>query len=1293
MAFTPGQEKCIHTLDRSLVVAAGAGSGKTFTLTKRIVYAIQSGSVDGIGRVCAITFTNKAAGELKSRIKAELRACGLAEQALAVDEAWVSTIHGMCARILRAHAIELDIDPAFKMADAVQVNVLRERAVDEVLSYARFVSGALDADEPDGFGSVDVADDHLRAASADDGPMRAADVARSLGVEFPSSQAIDALFQEYSARTRGPRGSSVESMVHGLVEMAGARPDGFDSLVSAGASVNPARLVDAVLEAFEGIAAAVGSQKPNEAREAWAAQTLEHAEQIRAQLQKGLASDCKWALKALDSLEWPKKTGSVDYKNQVGEAIDVYKMCVMELRLALASDHLNTLIALAKIALGLFALAKHQEGILDNNDLLVMAYNAVTGNPDLAAIYADKFQLVMVDEFQDTDQMQVDMIKALSGPGACRLCTVGDAQQSIYRFRGADVSVYNRHLKDVESGNADDVIKLADNFRSHADVLSFVDRVFEQPDVFGGSFMSLAPGRDEERVKQPFASGVPRIQVQLTSNSRGGAKAEQVRQVAAARIADVFADLHQKGHSAGQMAVLLGGMTYAGMYAEALRARGLACVISGGSVFAQTPEAHLVCDLVRVIANPYQTQALHNVLTGPLFRLTAQDLLVLTTVADDEDGSPRRRNLASGVIAEAFKLSRGQVEASWSGQLALALRVMGEAFGAAGRSAVSRILSRVIVESGLLTRLQKQGAEGLASAANVYKAVRMVESVESSGAVGPAGVERDFTALLAESKEAPGALSATGGDFVRIMTVHASKGLEFPVVAVAEFKDSAGSSAKLLSGEVGGKVYLSLDLDNTLKSMNGHAKFDKVPELYATLMEGRAGEDELASAICQAEGALARRAALYEYERAADEEESKRLLYVALTRAKEALVVSLRGSRTKENSLGTPRGCLGSVVTALAGPANGFDVGVSRLEYGGSMPALVESVALTAEDFEDDGVPGPDGALSVGDGSGSDGERLASENDGPPVGLCEFAVPAPLQRPHISRMPYAPAHEGIFSYSSISEASHEGDVLGGLVQRFFVSADECDEEAVFSIYLRPSEEPQDDVGSIASALGNRVAAAVDEDDGSWAYIGTSTADDDKATDLGTAFHRLAQYAVVMREQGRPLVRPDEQRVISLSRAGNLDGVQCDRLDAALGRWFASDVASQMAEFGDLRAETPFFLKLEPPFAPTGIYLEGEIDLLAIDHVHGRAVVVDYKTGGRADETEDELSLKHVLQASCYAYAVMSQGIHELEAIFVRVERPRANMPEQPQCVRYRFSEADLPVLGQAIAQAYAAAYC
>ena len=111
---------------------------------------------------------------------------------------------------------------------------------------------------------------------------------------------------------------------------------------------------------------------------------------------------------------------------------------------------------------------------------------------------------------------------------------------------------------------------------------------------------------------------------------------------------------------------------------------------------------------------------------------------------------------------------------------------------------------------------------------------------------------------------------------------------------------------------------------------------------------------------------------------------------------------------------------------------------------------------------------------------------------------------------------------------------------------------------------------------------------------------------------------------------------------------------------------------------------PFFVGVPNPSGEEA-YLEGEIDLLALDGT--RAVVVDYKTGGRADELLDDLRRKHVLQAACYAYAIMRQGVQEVEAIFVRVERPRAS-DDQPQCVQYRFSAADLPLLETAIAGVY-----
>ena len=1243
MAFTPGQQKCIDTLDRSLVVAAGAGSGKTFTLTKRIVHAIESGAVDGIERVCAITFTNKAAGELKSRIKSELRACGMAEQALKVDEAWVSTIHGMCARILRAHAVELDIDPKFKMADVAVTQQLQRQAVDAVLRVA--MSGQL-------------------------GP--------ELG--WPAREAVDALFAEYPARSGG-RGVSVEAMLNRLMEAAGAQLAGFDAFTLPKASINCERVVLAVLEAFEALADATREQKPNASREQLIAAIEQLGPAVRSRLEGQATIDELEALRLLDEFPMPKRVGAADYKQQVGEVLAMYRTCVMELRIAAAAPYLDTLVALARQAGAAFARMKRDEGILDNNDLLVLASQAIRDYPDIAAQYADKFQLVMVDEFQDTDQMQVDMIKELAGPGACRLCTVGDAQQSIYRFRGADVSVYRRHLESVRADNPDDVILLPDNFRSHRDVLALVDRVFERPEMFGGEFMSLAPGRDEGRVKVPFGDG-PRIRVQMTSKSSRGVSAAEMREVAAARIADVFADLHRQGHSAGEMAVLLGGMTYADIYARALRERGLACVIAGGSVFSHCSEAAVVLELARVFANPYQTQSLFNVLTSPLFELNAGDLLELTTY--DENGAYRRGNLCRGLLSCARVLRDDGPRESWSLKLCLAVRVMSDFIGASGRQVTSRAIMRVVVESGWISRLQAHGAEGLASAANVYKAIRMIEGIEADRAAGPARTAALFQVVLEESKEAPGALSATGGDFVRIMTVHASKGLEFPIVAVGEFKALAGSAAKLQIGELDGRCPLSLDLANSMAELQGPADLKSVSAVYADMMADYADEDELLRVARDASSPLERRAALHERDRLGDVEEAKRLLYVALTRAKEALVVSLMGVRTKDNPQGVPKSCLGALVPALTGSEEGFEVGVSHFDFQGSAPALVEHVALQ----EATDVPAAEGEDYPGITEGGD---AFVEVKGEP-----FVVPGEMPHVPVSRIPYAPAHEGVFSYSSIAEASHHGNLLAELAARFAVSVDAPSEGDPLGVFGPDSDPHAGSLGdapdfTMGVARANRNAAVVDEDDGSWAYSGSLSADSDKATDLGTAFHRLAQYAVVTRGKEGVLARPTDEHVHALVRACNLDEQQRTRLEDALERWFGSGLAREMAAHEDVRAEVPFFV--EVPTAVSGVgdghgFLEGEIDLLALEGEC--AVVVDYKTGGSPGEDEETLRQKHVLQASCYAYALMRQGAREVQAVFARVERPRAG-DDQPQCVRYCFRTADLPVLESAIAEVYSQA--
>ena len=1211
MGLTDGQRRCVETLDKPLVVAAGAGSGKTYTLTQRIAGAFEDRSGQGpfvtdIDQICAITFTKKAAGELKSRIKAELRARNRIDQALLVDEAWISTIHGMCARILRAHAIELGIDPAFTVAEGPKLEEYQRRAIDKVLAEA----------------------------------------------ELEDSPRLDALFGEYKVRSYGPNDVSVETMLSSLVEAASSQAAGFGAFAMPGAVMPPAPAVGRAVQIVEGFFDEAQGMESKPARDTWLSHTGPLLEAARAVLAQGV-DDYETAFRTIGPFKLAKNFGGKEFRERVAEARPELNELILEMHMGAVRPHLETLVQLGRRVLDELNAMKRADGALDNNDLLVLAARALEEHPGIAARYADKFRLVMVDEFQDTDQMQVDMIKRLAGEGACRLCTVGDAQQSIYRFRGADVSVYRRHLQHMRADWPGSVIELVDNFRSHGDVLAFVDCVFGKPDMFGGEFMSLAEKRDAGRIDKPFPSGRPRIVVQHTTHPSRGVKQSRAREVAAQRIADEFATLVEAGHGPGEMVILLGSLTKAGVYAQALRNKGIPCVVAGGSVFAAMPEAQMMEQLARVIANPLETQPLFNVLTSPLFALTAGDLLGVGGI--------------DGFWRAAFDEDAPK---DASPQLACALRVMRRTRADIGVLPVARIMGRVLADSGWLSRRQSEGAEGLASAANALKAMRMVDAIERSGAVGPASVARRFAGMLAGSKEAPGALSVSGGDSVRIMSIHSSKGLEFPIVAVGEL-DKRPSDGALVVSSMADKVFVSLGLGQTKSAAVDIDDGDKAA-LRSYVLGEVAGEDEIDRAAAEDAGAVHRRLALQARESAGEEEEAKRLLYVALTRAREALVISSFGNTSAKNPAGIPKNVLAGVFAVLDPTGEGFEAGRSLCDFGGSAPAVLEVVALEADEAHD--AENPVEARYIAPVQAvQPGERESASTGSQAHDRPLFMVPAPEEAPTLLHETYKPAREGVFSYSSVSDASHEGDLLDRLAASFAVSVDEGVGEGAFE----PAADPLMPAGSFASF-----------DDGFWDFDITASYDEDRATDLGTAFHRLAQYAVIARKGKGPLAMPPADRVEALSRTCGLDGSQRARLAEALERWFGCDIARDMAGLAHLAAEVPFFVKVPMGGDSNGAYLEGEIDLLGFDESHARATVVDYKTGGHDDETADDLRCKHVLQASCYAYAIMLQGVQDVEAVFVRVERPRADDPAQPQCVRYRFSQEDIPVLAQVIAEAY-----
>lgn len=1219
---TPGQRETVLTLDAPLMVAAGAGSGKTFTLTQRIVHAFSDGSGEGggpfvtsIDQVVAITFTRKAAAELRSRIKELLVAEGFAEEALAVDDGWITTIHGMASRLLRENALELGIDPAFEVVSDPLSEELRRRAVDSLLEEEETLAR-------EGFGEL---------------------------------LASTPLF------SAGERGGGLVDDALALLGRAASMPEGLDGAIVPAASARPCDIIERLRgigeefldRAREWTKPGKGEQAIVEAMssavegaEAWL------ASQPRAVGFEDAAFDADDFRDALYS--FPFSGGTAPTKKNRTEFFDEYNRLYAELaedaEAALGARYGRLLLGFAR------ELDARYRALLgpdrfDQNELLRRCVRELEERPSLAERYRERFELIMVDEFQDTDNLQVKLIGLIARPGFANVCTVGDAQQSIYRFRGADVNVFFAYERELARASACARFpKLTDNFRSHRDVLALVEAVFSQPSSFGERFLRLeAKGRVNETEHPLFSRSLPAADDALSRTTleviaydprvRDETKVSSAEALSetAARVADHFARLREKGVETGDMALLLGSMRSAGTFASALRERGIESVITGGSVFAGTRPAQLVAALLRFAVNRDDGAALFEVLASPLFSLS-DDLLLHLCTRYDEAGELVYGDLSRGFAHEAAQEGHEGLSVGDARAFDLAASALGRFAARAaegGRGSATSALRALFVESGLLDRLRAQGAEGFAEAGNLQKACAIVESLETC-THGIATLSLAYGDHLRCAKEAPGLLSSSVTAPLRIMTVHASKGLQFRHVAVAEAGDGKEAARSLLVENIGGRTFVSAV--SALSAFTAHSNVRR--KLHALLAE----EDDRWTDEAAIVGALSTmssssltagdaRRALEAWAKDQARAEARRLLYVGLTRAVESVYLAVRTSAKPDEDYASA-GIYSEVFTALPWDA-ASQRSRSFIDLGGSMPVEVRYEKLVG--------PRVNEAAEEQDGAASAEEPSIPE---------PFVIPRRDRPPMPLLFPHGFGRENVRSYSSLDH-----DV---------------------------SEDGAEDVGRASAGVDAMASTVPVSEEARGPALFSYDADED-ATALGTAFHRLAQRSIVLARGGCApfvLAPPAAEAVEAQVRAQGLSEGQTDRLHEALERWFGSSLAREFGAHEHIAAEAPFMVRIERE-GKDPLYLEGEIDGLA-DDGDSRAFFIDYKTGGSPDETPEQLRSKHLQQARCYAYALMREGYASVEARFVRVERADAVRPGEPEVVEYSFDANDAPALEAAI---------
>lgn len=1201
----PQQLQIVKTLDRPLFVSAGAGSGKTFTLTRRIVYALSPESgpfVEHLDQVLAITFTKDAAAEIRDRVRRALIDEGMDEEALTVDDAWISTIHGMCSRILRAHALELGIDPEFTVL--TDTDELMDQAVEHVLA---------------------------RATAPDAAP------------ELTAS--LKPLYAWYPMAGEGGSfgaGATIKGLVRDLLELSSQLPGGMDDVCVARGQADTSALADAYR-------AALGASKAATEKAQMALDAIDAFEASG----KTMAD----AARLMMSCTMPRASKAFP-KEQVellkAEAADAF----INIVLACGGPALDALVGLARSVEAEYRALKAAQSALDNNDLLRMAYEALRDYPAIRAAYEGRFKMVMIDEFQDTDQMQVDLIRYLTGAGERALCTVGDAQQSIYRFRGAEVEVFRRQERKVGSSAAPEatavadapageLVKLVRNFRSHDEVLRYVARVFDGDD--GGLMQGFLDLEASDGRKDTLVADASRRQALFVA---GGSMQERT-QAKARAIAERFRALADAGQPQGGMVLLLGRMTNADVYAQAFRDQGLDCVIAGGSVFAQAAEVQTVRALVCALANPADTaQGLMPLLASPMFALGAQEFLALATKLDGETGETSRRNIDMGIMSDSDVPGLQGLPL-----VTRAREVLRYALRRVGRDSFAAIARDAVNASGWFVRLAQRGPEGKAIAANVLKALDAVAEEEAEFGNSPRSIALAFDRFLA-GKEAPGALNEEGDGAVRIMTVHASKGLEYPVVAVAECFGVRKSSGAAQMGRVDGGaqvVALPARFDGVKLADGTFVKGDDVKKQFEHAFKGKGTSlwlpPELMEDVCATGSPAEAFARLRNDDLQLSLEERARLLYVAMTRARELVILAMdagvsRGKVTAP-TFDVETDLTYDVLRRIL-PTGSLDMpqlDSDRLAFDNSKPGDYELISLAdftfgEQVFEANASLDVEGRLVRGDADAADNAARSTVPGpaDPEPDSFELVYPQAVGV-RMGTCPF-PARDS-YSYSSIAAALHA----------------ETEDRAAET--RAPMDEAGDDAESDGSEMTDADVAAVEP-------AGNPMA-------LGSAFHAACQWLIEMGADALPAARAD-----ALARLWCLTPEQRERFDVALDRWLKSAVRADLLAWPCVRAEVPFFsLGCEDEdIARYGAYAEGAIDALATNPADSScALVIDYKTGGTPDETPEQLQEKHALQARVYADVLHKAGFEAVTVKFVRVEQANPAIfvePAEPQVVTYNL---------------------
>lgn len=976
--WTDRQAQAIGVRGCNLLVAAAAGSGKTAVLVERVCALVREGQ--SVERMLVVTFTRAAAAEMREKILLAFQkeadgggehAAHFAEQAALVEHAAISTLHGFCGAMLRTYFSAAGVDPTFRVGDEREVAPLREEALREVVSQA-YESGGADFEA-------------LAACWSDEQILRQVDeLYRFLRTQPAPWEWMDQAEEAYCADTRDLEATPWAASLLGAAraKIASARVNCVQAIQlcrqpGGCAAYLPALESDlSLLQELDG-AASRGYEALRGALAASSFKKLGSAKKDDDPQLKERAQTLRNASKKIVNEELIKRLFAASLDEQAED-----------LRALL--PQIRALGALAKALEAAYDARKQARNLLDYEDLEHKALEAAR-HGWVADALRTQYACIFVDEYQDSSVIQEELVRRIAR--ADNVFLVGDVKQSIYRFRQAEPRLFLEKAEAFSSGEGalDRRIDLNQNFRSRPNILAAINRVFayamrkEETEVPYDREARLYPGletkdadpevelhlldapgeteegetdasdeENEEVAAEPDeadeldrpAGNAPDFAQRVEPGARlaqeAALAAERIRALVGTPLWDAKQRRHRTVRYRDIVILLRVAKNVAQQIQRALEEQGIPVYSDAGDAYFAMPEVRMVVDLLRVVDNPLHDTALLGALHGPAARLGNDALAAIRQACADPEASfydaAKAYAERDGVLAQRLRRFLALLDS---------LRLYAKA------QPLEALIWRVYEETGCYARAGALPG-GKARQANLRMLAERAASFQQRREAGLSAFLWEAEQLRARGDNSTAKALGESEDVVRIMTMHMSKGLEFPVVICMELGRSFARKAGAQP-----PISCHAQLGIALRRIDPALRIR-----YDTM-------------VCDAHRVRREREALAD---------ATRLLYVAMTRAQDRLILIGYGNRgTQPLSARLSRWALATGGKALSEAQSMIDLLVPPLISHPDGQVLRQELECSAEEPECD--PNDETENGV-----SDGSRWRIERHG------AFAPPAQAQR-------------------------------------------------------------------------------------------------------------------------------------------------------------------------------------------------------------------------------------------------------------------------------------------------------